>query len=412
MDGFVLRSSWSTRITAVAFISLTGAFGLNLAIGQFIPPLMGHFGWSLAATSGTVAASTLMWGLAQPVMGRLIDRSGPRAVMAVSAALMGLAYLLLATITEFWQFVLLFGVVVAIGFAGCSSMPASVLVTRWHVRRRPQALAISSMGINAGQLLLLPLAGVLISAFGWQAAFAILGCVMLAVVAPTIWFGARNSPGDIGLDAQEAPAPTPAAASLRHALADPQFWLIALSFAGCGYSLYMFTTHMPKLAVELGLGASAGGWLMALVAVCSAASMWATGQWAAKLWGKRRPLLVLHLVRIVGFLVLAFAGTGQFLLLAVVLFGLSSFPVIPLTTGLIADRFGGTAMGGILGSAWLIHQLFAALGVLIGGVLHDATGSYRTPFLSGAAVLLASTVLTWFIRERRAAALEPTLQPN
>lgn len=412
MDRSVLHSSWGTRITAVAFISLTGAFGLNLAIGQFIPPLMGHFGWSLAATSGTVAASTLMWGLAQPVMGWLIDRSGPRTVMTASAALMGLAYLLLAAITEFWQFVLLFGIIVAIGFAGCSSMPASVLVTRWHVRRRPQALAISSMGINAGQLLLLPLAGVLISTFGWQTAFAILGCVMLAIVVPVIWFGARNGPGDVGLETEKTPVPTLAATSLHQALKDPQFWLIGLSFAGCGYSLYMFTTHMPKLAVELGLGTSAAGWLMALVAVCSAASMWATGRWAAKRWGKRRPLLALHLVRIVSFLVLAFAGTGQLLTVAVVLFGLSSFPVIPLTTGLIADRFGGTAMGGILGSTWLIHQLFAALGVLVGGVLHDATGSYGISFLSGAAVLLVSTVLTWLIREQRVAAPQPAMQPS
>jgi len=412
MGGLALNSGWGTRITTVAFVSLTGAFGLNLAIGQFIEPLMGHFGWSLAATSGTVAVSTLMWGLAQPVMGRLIDRSGPRAVMTVSAALMGLAYVLLATITDFWQFVVLFGIIVAIGFAGCSSMPASVLVARWHVRGRPQALAISSMGINAGQLLLLPLAGVLISVLGWQTAFALLGCVMLAVVVPVIWFGARNNPGDVGLEAEEPSVQAVAATGLSHALKDRQFWLISLSFAGCGYSLYMFTTHMPKLAVELGLGASAGGWLMALVAVCSAASMWATGQWAAKRWGKRRPLLVLHVVRIVGFVLLKFAGNWQSLTLGVVLFGLSSFPVIPLTTGLIADRFGGTAMGGILGSTWLIHQVFAALGVLVGGVLHDATGDYSASFASGAAVLLVSTVLTWLIRERRALAQQPAMQPS
>ncbi|SUF08983.1 Uncharacterised protein [Rhodococcus gordoniae] len=109
---------------------------------------------------------------------------------------------------------------------------------------------------------------------------------------------------------------------------------------------------------------------------------------------------------------LAFAGTGQLLTVAVVLFGLSSFPVIPLTTGLIADRFGGTAMGGILGSTWLIHQLFAALGVLMGGVPHDATGSYGISFLSGAAVLLVSTVLTWLIREQRVAAPQPAMQPS
>lgn len=401
MNGSVPQWTWGARITTVAFISLAGAFGLNLAIGQFIGPLMGDFGWSLAATSGIVAISTLVWGLAQPAMGRAIDRAGPRTVMTASVAAMGLSYLLLAGITEFWQFALLFGVAVAISFAGCSSMPASVLVARWHVRRRPQALAISSMGINAGQLLLLPLAGLLIASIGWRGAFLTLGIVMLAVVTPVVWFGSRNSPSDVGLTVDDNPAQWRAAADLREALKSRQFWLISLGFAGCGYTLYMFTAHIPKLAVDLGAGKAAGGELMAIVAVCSAVSMWVTGQWAAKRWGKRLPLLALHLVRIASFVLLAVASNLPTLVVAVALFGLSSFPVIPLTTGLIVDRFGGSAMGGILGSAWLIHQCFAAIGVLAGGLLREATGSYVASFASGITVLIVSVVLTLLIQELR-----------
>lgn len=93
---------WQGRITAIAFTSLTGAFGLNLAIGQFIAPLMDSLAWSLAATSTVVAVNTLAWGLFQPLAGRLIDRIGPRQVMAGSASLMGLSYVTLATVTEYW----------------------------------------------------------------------------------------------------------------------------------------------------------------------------------------------------------------------------------------------------------------------------------------------------------------------
>jgi len=242
---------WQARITAVAFTSLTGAFGLNLAIGQFIAPLMDSLAWSLAATSTVVAVNTLAWGLFQPLAGRLIDRIGPRQVMAGSASLMGLSYVTLATVTEYWQFLILFGVVVAAGFAGCSSMPSSVLVARWHTKSRPRALAVSSMGINAGQLLLLPLAGVLVTMLGWRAAFLALGAIMLALVVPVLWFGARNSPSDVGIRSDDTLEPAGAPTTLRDALSDRQFWTISLSFAGCGYSLYLFTTHMPKLALEL-----------------------------------------------------------------------------------------------------------------------------------------------------------------
>ena len=234
---------WQGRITAVAFTSLTGAFGLNLAIGQFSAPLMDSLAWSLAATSTVVAVNTLAWGLFQPLAGRLIDRIGPRQVMAGSASLMGLSYVTLATVTEYWQFLILFGVVVAAGFAGCSSMPSSVLVARWHNKSRPRALAVSSMGINAGQLLLLPLAGVFVTMLGWRAAFLALGTIMLALVVPVLWFGARNSPSDVGIRSdgtlEQAGVPT----TLRDALSDRQFWTISLSFAGCGYSLYVHHAH-------------------------------------------------------------------------------------------------------------------------------------------------------------------------
>ncbi|MGH3437713.1 MAG: MFS transporter [Sciscionella sp.] len=403
---------WGPRMVAVAFVSLTGAFGLNLAIGQFFAPLTRQFHWGLATLSGVVALSTVMWGLVQPVMGRLIDSFGPRAVMSASAALMGVSFLLLAGVQQLWQFVILFGVVTAIGFAGCSSMPASVLVSRWYARGRPRALAHSSMGINAGQLLLLPLVGVLIAAAGWRPAFLVLGAIMLAIIAPIIWLGARSNPSDVGQEQDGEPgavAGRAANARLGEALTNRQFWITTLSFAGCGYTMYMFTAHMPKFAIELGGTEATGGWLMALAAACSAVSMWVSGQWAARRWGKRLPLMTLHLLRAVAFGVLIFTHSIPMLIVGVVLFGLSSFPIIPLTTAVIADRFGANAMGGILGSSWLIHQVAAGTGVFLGGLLRQLSGTYAASFASGAAVLLVSALLASFIREQ--SALEPA-QPT
>lgn len=388
------------RMTAVAFVSLTGAFGLNLAFGQFFAPLAQQFRWGLGVLSGAVAVNMIVWGLMQPVAGRLVDRLGPRAVMSAGAGLMGSSFLLLAAVGQVWQFVLLVGVVSAVGFAGCSSMPASVLVSRWHVRGRPRALARSSMGINAGQLLLLPLTGAVIAVGGWRAAFLTLGAVMLALITPLIWFGARDHPADVGQDPDGQPGTVARgvdSARLGRALSDREFWMTSLSFAGCGYSLYLFITHMPKLAIELGGTTATGGWLMALVAACSAVSMWASGQ--CRRWGKRWSLTALHLLRAAAFVVLALSPGIPMLIVGVALFGLSSFPIIPLTTGIIADRFGAGAMGGILGSTWLTHQVFAAAGVFLGGLLHQLSGNYTLSFASGAAALAVSAVLAARIRE-------------
>ncbi|MGP3927193.1 MFS transporter [Streptomyces sp. 8N616] len=396
------------RMITVAFVSLTGAFGLNLAAGQFFAPLADRFGWGLQSLSAVVALNMLVWGLLQPVMGRMIDRFGPRIVMTSSATLMGLSYLLCAVMDQLWQFVVLFGVLTAVGFAGCSSMAASVLVSRWYAVGRPKALARSSMGINAGQLILLPLTGTVIAAAGPTAAFLTLGGVMLLFVVPALALLARNSPAEAG-QTVDGTAPTtatkPPAASLSDALRDGNFWLTSLSFAACGYSLYLFTTHLPKYAVELGGNVGTGGRLMAVSAAASALVMWLSGSLAPR-WGKRRLLIGLHLVRAAAFAGLALATTIPQLYAFTILFGLSSFPVIPLTTGIIADRFGATAMGGILGSTWLIHQLCAAAGVFGGGLLRSVTGSYSAAFASGTVVLLLGAVLIAPVRERSVAALQ------
>lgn len=389
------------RMTAVGFISLTGAFGLNLAAGQFFAPLESRFGWSLTSLSAVVAVNMLVWGLLQPVAGRLIDRFGPRKVMSASAALMGISYCLLAFVTQFWQFLVLFGVATAVGFAGCSSMAASVLVSRWYVVKRPRALGASTMGINAGQLLLLPLTGVLIAAIGDSAAFLALGGIMLLIIVPVIALYTRDSPAQVGQHPDGDPATTARATThfpLVTALRDREFWLTTLSFAACGYTLYLVITHLPKYAIELGGTASTGGQLMAVVAAGSTISMWTLIKWSGR-WPRTRILLVLHLVRAVAFAGLAMAGSVTDLYVWAAVFGVSSFPVIPPTTAIIATRFGANAMGGILGSSWLVHQLFAAAGVFGGGLLRSSTGSYHAAFASGTLLLLAGALLTVLIRE-------------
>ena len=162
------------RMVTISFLVLMGAFGLNLSAGQFFAELHEVHGWSLSTLSMAVSVNMIVWGVLQPFLGRLVDRIGPRPVITASAALMGLAFLMSATIEQQWQFFLYYGVLTAIGFAGCGSMANAVLVSRWYVKGRGKMLARSSMGINIGQLLLLPLAGWLIYLGGAQTAFSVL----------------------------------------------------------------------------------------------------------------------------------------------------------------------------------------------------------------------------------------------
>ncbi|WP_075982856.1 MFS transporter [Bacillus massilinigeriensis] len=397
------RSFLGSRIVLIAFITLMGAFGLNLTAGQFFTPLHDSYGWDLTTLSLAVSLNMITWGFFQPIMGQLIDRIGPKLVIAGSATLMGIAFLLSSTITEVWQFFIYYGILTAIGFAGCGSMANSVLVSRWYVKKRATMLSRSSMGMNIGQLLLLPLTGFLIATNDFRFAFVVLGIIMLVVVLPLVLFGVKNNPNEVSQFPDGDPTSEftmPKSILLSEALQSREFWLSSLGFASCGFTLYLITMHLPKFAVDVGGSTSLGGQLLGIAALASAISMWATGQ-LSRTYGKRNLLIFLYVIRLLAFIWLAVSQNIWQLYLFAIVYGISSMPIIPLVTGIIGDRFGKNAMGSILGTSWLIHQVFAALGVFLGGYLRTLFGDYFFAFLMGAILLAIGTILTLFLKENQ-----------
>jgi len=391
------------RIVAVAFVTLMGAFGLNLSGGQFFAPLSAEFGWGLAAVSSVAALNMMVWGVFQPIMGRWIDRIGPKPVIAASAALMGAAFVAAATLTTLWEFYLYYGVLTAIGFAGCGAMANSVLVARWYVRGRAKMLARSAMGMNIGQLVLLPLAGWLLVAYGFRGAFLTFGILMLAVVVPLVLCVTHSAPAQLG-QAPDGDAlstfTAPKSASLREAMRDANFWAATIGFVTCGYSLYLVVMHLPRFAVDLGADLATGGQALGLAAGASAVSMWACGQLAGRV-GKKKLLLVLYVIRALSLAFLAMASELWHLYAFALIYGVASMPIIPLKTGLIGELYGANALGSILGMAWFLHQVLAALAVFLGGWLRVATGSYALAFWSAAALLVVGAFATSLVREAR-----------
>lgn len=389
------------RITTIAFITLMGAFGLNLTAGQFFAPLHEEYGWSITTLSLAVSVNMITWGVFQPLMGKLIDRIGPKILISSSAALMGISFMLAATTTHIWEFFLYYGILAAIGFSGCGSMANSVLVSRWYVKKRAPMLARSSMGMNIGQLVLLPLTGFLIGTTGFRSAFFVLGAIIIVVVVPLVLFLVKNNPEEIGQypdGEQDSIFKAVKSASLKEALRSRVFWLATFGFTTCGFTLYMVTMHLPNYAVDLGGSAALGGQLLGIAAFMSAISMWLTGQWSQK-FGKRNLLIPLYFIRSAAFVWLAMSTSIWQLYVFAIVYGLASMPIIPLVTGIIGDHFGKNAMGSILGFTWLVHQLFAGLGVFVGGYLRNTTGSYTISFWIGAGILAIGVVLTILLRE-------------
>src|SRR6202140_5032667 len=160
--------------------------GLGESFTVFLKPISEDFGWDRAEIVSVYSLAALAGGLAAPLVGRVFDRSGPRAVYSLGLILLGGAFLVAAYARQLWQFQLSLGLCVGLGIAFIGNVPNSILLGRWFGPRLPTAMAIVYSAPGAGVLILLPASQVLIDHVGWRGAYQIFGGAALLLLLPLL----------------------------------------------------------------------------------------------------------------------------------------------------------------------------------------------------------------------------------
>ena len=106
-------------MVATAFLGTLGAGGTQaFTFGVFIKPMSESLGWSRAAMTGALTLYSYTGAAIGPLLGRLVDRHGPRPIMIITAILGGAATLLLCGVEDIWQFYMIYAVVGLCGGTG------------------------------------------------------------------------------------------------------------------------------------------------------------------------------------------------------------------------------------------------------------------------------------------------------
>src|SRR5438876_8619252 len=174
------------NVLALCFTLALVGRGLGESFTVFLKPISENFGWDRAQVVSVYSLTALAGGLSAPLIGRLFDRSGPRAVYSLGLLLLGGAFLSAAFADHLWQFQLSIGLCVGIGIAFIGNVPDSILLGRWFGPRLPTAMAIVYSATGAGVLILLPASQVLIDHFGWRGAYQIFGGAALLLLLPLL----------------------------------------------------------------------------------------------------------------------------------------------------------------------------------------------------------------------------------
>jgi predicted MFS family arabinose efflux permease len=265
------------------------------------------------------------------------------------------------------------GALIGFGLAGCSfgivlSAFGKLMPERW----RSLAFGAGTAAGSFGQFLFAPLTVSLIGGIGWQETLVIFGAVMLAVLPLSL---ALATPGsDQGL--HHGASQQSLLAALSEAFGHRSYALLVLGYFTCGFQLAFITVHMPAYLVDRGLSSEIGGWTIAVIGLFNIVGSLLSG-WLGNMFPKRYLLSLIYLGR--AFAVLAFI-TFPVTALSSVLFGavmgLFWLSTIPPTNGIIALMFGTRWFATLSGFAFFSHQVGGFLGVWLGGVMFERTGSY------------------------------------
>jgi len=379
-------------VLALCFaLSVVGrGFGESFAV--FLKPVSDSFGWDRAEAVSLYSLSALAGGLSAPLIGRLFDHSGPRAVYALGMLLLCGAFLVAAHSQHLWEFRLSIGFCVGIGAALIGNVPNSILLGRWFGPRLPAAMAVVYSATGAGVLLLLPTSQILIEHFGWRGTYQFFGAFLALMLVPLLllpWrrfsLGAPHVAGKTD-DSLIGEGWTLIAAMRHHA-----FWALFSTFFFTAIGMYAIVPQVVVYLIEAGFAprqaATAWGFSGIVLLVGMLGVSWLDG-----LIGRRPSVLFSYALSIIGIVLLwALQFNPNIWLLTgfVVCFGSMIGSRGPLLSATAMKIFRGDRVGTIYGSISIGSGLGAAVGSWSGGLIHDLTHSYN-PMLAFA---LASVVL-------------------
>ncbi|MFI3222197.1 MAG: MFS transporter [Methylococcaceae bacterium] len=391
-------------VLAVTFLCLFMASTLRSVLGIIMLSLEHEFNWSRETISGAVSINLLLFGLAGPFLGRLMDLYGTKAITLISLTLLTLGAGGSIFMQEPWQLYLFWGLIVGAGSGGTSIVMGSTVVNRWFRERRGLALGILGAAFSSGQLILTPVIMSLNMHLGWRACTLFIVVLLGLIVLPLMMKFMANDPGVKGMQPYGANGLAtvvipPDKNPMRLAMVSPQFWLLAFSFGICGFTTSgLFQTHLITHGVEHGFMEMTMAMSLGLMGATDIIGTIFSG-WLCDRFGKRWLLAIYYALRGVSLLLLPYVeSTGQLMAFSVV-YGLNWLSTVPATSALTADLFGKQNVGVIFGWICFAHQIGAALASYGAGYLHSLFGNYTLAFMTSGLFALVATGLVVNIRE-------------
>ncbi|MFL2652863.1 MAG: MFS transporter [Dehalococcoidia bacterium] len=394
-------------IVGVLFLFNSIGIGTRQGFGIFVDTWGSE--WEVNVSSISLAASIgwLVNGLANPILGQLSDKYGPKIVMVFCSLIVSLSSILVAT--SYNVFTLSFYYGFLISFATGTGGPLGIILSRWFARRRGVAMGAVMAGGSIGSLFFIPLLTFIAINYSWELAWVVVGLFGLIVVVPSSIIVLKNTPSDLNLSEEDSKKDNLDTAeesgplwvdNWTTAYNSKPMWQLSLGYFVCGITTASISVHFIKWAISENISTSEAALSFGVLSAVNGVSVFCSGYFS-DIFQRRIILGLVYAIRGIAFLALLLLS-GQVALWAfAIVGGMSWLATVPLTTALTSEIYGQKKLGSLVGLINMSHQLGGAGAVLLFGMVFDIFGNYDFGLWVGVISLIIASIASFSISEKK-----------
>lgn len=383
------------QVLACGAAIVTLSMGIRHGFGLWLQPITQEMGWTRENFAFAMAIQNLSWGVFGIFAGMAADRFGAFRVLLVGAVLYGLGLAGMALSPTPGVFALTAGVLIGAAQAGTTyAVIYGVIGRQIPAEKRSWAMGVAAAAGSFGQFLMVPVEGWLISSFGWQEALLMLGGAVLLIMPLALFL---REPGFVGGVAPKREQTIVQA--LREAFQYRSFQLLMAGYFVCGFQVVFIGVHMPSYLKDNGLSPQVASYALALIGLFNVIGTYAAGALGQR-FPKRYILSFIYIARAVAisvFLLVPLSPMSVYIFSSVM--GVLWLSTVPPTNAVVAQIFGVAHLSMLGGFVFFSHQIGSFMGVWLGGVLYDRTGSYDVVWWIAIALGVFAALINLPVRE-------------
>ena len=387
-----------------------------------LPALRQNFGGSAAMTAAVFSASGIVSGFTAPIIGRILDRIGPRYMFPIAGTVILFGWWASSFASHTWQLFIFYSFIATLGHTTIGSFSGTAVLAPWFPKSKGVMLGLADSGNPAGQAVITPLAQYIITNFGLRAGFQVVGFVFFLMTAPLNLLLQREPPYlDPGTNIMDSPRPNTSydspsemvpevnsddSVSLSespgefNAMNEPTVWLLLISRSAASVSHQMTHLHILAFFVLAGYGEMQAAGALGLAGLIGIVARPGFGIMSDRIGRETVFTIAMGMTFLAIVVVILFTGGANFwaLMLFVVLSGLSDGLSGLILGAKAADIYRPDVLGRVMGMVDVGRGIGWAIGGIFTGMMFDVYGDYTLAYWIASSIALLSIAAVWGIK--------------